>query len=166
MKKKGVSELIGYILLISFVLITSVLVYTWMKTYVPRPIPQCPEGVSIFIKEIECNNSLMKITLRNNGRFDIAGYFIRATNSTNQTIATIDLSNYVAGEIKADNSILFAYGNENSFSPGDDEKINSFNLGQNILSVEITPVRFQVEENKNRFVSCGNAKVEEKITCG
>lgn len=30
--------------------------------------------------------------LRNNGRFDFGGYFIKATDSPNQTLAAIDLS--------------------------------------------------------------------------
>jgi len=35
MNKKGISVIIGYLLLVSFAIIISGMVYVWMKTYVP-----------------------------------------------------------------------------------------------------------------------------------
>ena len=47
--KKGVSVMIGYVLLISFAVVMAGLVYHWAKTYIPREEVKCQEGVSIFI---------------------------------------------------------------------------------------------------------------------
>jgi len=171
-KKKGVSIMVGYVLLVTCAIIIGVLVYQWIKTYIPADALECPEGVSIFIKEYtyDCTSGSEKltITLKNNGLFNIAGYFIHATNDSNQTLATIDLSNYTAlGEGKG-GTVLFS--TTNSFKPNDEETNMTFNLGDSgigqIYSIEIIPVRFQEEEGKERFVSCGGSKVEEVLSCG
>jgi len=163
--------MIGYILLITAAVVMSIILYQWMKTYIPKEPLKCPDGVSIFIKEVNfnCTSYKLDITLKNNGMFNIAGYFIHATNSSDQELATIDLSQYlVGGAINVSNSVIFTMWEDNSFKPND-EIINRFNLsatgfGQ-IHLIEIIPTRFQEEENKIRFVSCGNSKVKEVVSC-
>lgn len=167
--KRGVSIMVGYVLLVTSAIIMSVIVYQWIKTYVPTEALECPNGVSVFLKKYVYNCGLeeLNITLKNNGRFNLAGYFIHVTNKSDQELATIDLSIYTEkGEGKG-GTVLF--GTKNLFEPGG-EMTNVFdlsdsNIGQ-IHSVEIIPVRFQEEEGKTRFASCGNAKVEEIINCG
>ena len=170
MKKKGLSVIIGYVLLVSFVLALGVITYKQLKTYIPSEALECPEGVSIFIKDVNfnCNNSQLDLTLKNNGLFNIAGYFIHATNDPNQTLATIDLSNYTnLGENKG-GTVLFKTSTENSFEPND-ETTNIFNLSDSgigqMYSIEIIPVRFQEVDNKMRFVSCGSSRVKEEMVC-
>jgi len=108
----------------------------------------------------------LQITLKNNGKFNLTGYFIRATNSPEQELATIDLSSKLLdGGVKVGNSILFKEGNENTLGPNS-ETMQRFNLTEidSIYSIEIIPIRYQKEDNKIRLVSCGNAKVREMIT--
>ena len=166
---KGVSIMIGYVLLITFAVITGAIAYQWMKTYVPKDALKCPDGVSIFIEEANYNESdfLLNVAIKNNGRFNIAGYFIHATNNSEQELATIDLSqNIIEGGETFGNAIRF-FGPENSFKPNEGVE-NIFNLSDTgigqIYSIEIIPVRYQIEDSKERFVSCGNAKVKEIIT--
>src|SRR3989344_4241665 len=94
--KKGLSIMIGYVLLIVIAIVMSVVVYQWIKTYVPKDAPQCPDGVAIFAKDIKyiCEDDTLKITMRNNGRFDVAGYYLRATKTAEQELATEDLSDF------------------------------------------------------------------------
>lgn len=169
--KRAVSIMVGYVLLVTSAIIMGVVVYQWIRTYVPTEALECPDGVSIFLKEYsyDCSLEELSITLKNNGRFNLAGYFIHATNNSNQTLATIDLSNYTPlGEGKG-GTVLFI-GTTNSFEPSDEPIIHTFDLSDSgigqVYSVEIIPVRFQEEEGKTRFASCGNAKVEEIINCG
>ena len=165
--RRGVSVMIGYILLITIAIIIGSVVYQWMKTYIPNDSLECPDGVSIFIKDYNCDGSTLNLTLQNNGRFNIAGYFIYVTNDSNQELATIDLSqNITSGATNLSNSVIFSPYNQkiNSFEPND-EKVNIFSLGNKIYSIEITPARFQESDNKIKFVSCSNAKVKEKIVC-
>lgn len=162
--KKGVSVLIGYVLLVVFAIVLSVVVYAWLKTYVPGDTLSCPDSISVFIKEASFNEttSILKLILINNGRFDIAGYFIRATNSSNQNQAIIDISSYLdtnyGGEVVG-NSVLFSSVGGNVLKPGN-QKTSIFNISSEIgkpYSIRIIPVRYQTENNRERFVSCGGS---------
>ncbi|MEK6842805.1 MAG: hypothetical protein AABX84_03230, partial [Nanoarchaeota archaeon] len=96
--KLGISVMIGYILLISMAIMMSIIVYQWVKTYVPQKSIECEDGVSLFVQSYnnDCDNERLDLTLKNNGRFDIAGYFIHATTSPTQELAVIDISSETA----------------------------------------------------------------------
>jgi hypothetical protein len=168
LNKKGVSIMIGYVLLVTSAVVMGVIVYQWIKTYVPTETLECPEGVSIFLKEYsyDCDLKELNITLKNNGRFNVAGYFIHGTNDSTQELATIDLSSYTPLGKDKGGSVLF--GTTNSFEPSEgitsSFDLSNSDIGQ-LYSIEIFPVRFQEEKGKNRFVSCGNAKIKETINC-
>ena len=86
--------MIGYVLLVAIAIIMSMIVFQFIRTYVPKDIVDCPDGVSVFIQEIkyDCDADTLDITIKNNGRFSIAGYFIHATTEEGQELATFDLS--------------------------------------------------------------------------
>ena len=48
--RKAVSEMIGYILLITIGIAMSIIIFTWLKGYIPKESIECSEGVSVFIK--------------------------------------------------------------------------------------------------------------------
>jgi hypothetical protein len=183
--KKGISVMVSYVLLIVFVIIIGAIVYQWLKTYVPSQALECPDGVSLFIKDADFDpsDSQLIITLRNNGRFDLAGYFIHATNSSDQELPTIDLSGYL-NEVESPgmifgNSVLFIAAGDNFFQPGS-EKSYFFDIPSSIGEphlIRITPTRFQDVDERQRFVSCGDARAEQivgmpciaediSVTCG
>lgn len=167
--KKGVSLMISYILLVVFAVVIGAIVFAWLRTYVPSQGLSCPDGTSVFIKESSFNDSTLKLNLilRNSGRFDIAGYFIQATNNSEQEVATIDLSAYLNesfGGKKFGNSVVFQSG-KNAMGPGD-TRTNIFDIPSGLgepYSVNIIPTRYQVEDNRQRFVSCSNAKVQQLV---
>lgn len=173
--RKGVSIMVGYVLLVVFAIILSVITYQWIKTYIPSDPLQCPNnGVSVSIKAVsyDCGSNTLYLLIKNNGRFNILGYFVHAANVSGQEVATIDLSQYfnedVSGGQKFGNSVAFISAEQNLFKPGD-EKAAIFNLIPAIgemTSIQITPTRLQEVDNKNRFISCGNEKVEQEIYCG
>ena len=157
--------MIGYVLLITTSIIISTIVYQWVKTYVPAEAIKCPDGVSVFVKEssYDCINNELNLTLKNNGRFNIAGYLIYATNSSSQELASIDLSQYTKLGIGKGGAIILPTL-ENSIKPNNEIKsvfdLNSTNFGK-IYSVEIIPIRYQ---NKGR-VNCANAKIKATLIC-
>lgn len=168
--KKAISPMIGYVLLISISIAMSVVVYVWLKTYVPRASLECPDTTSIFIKEYTCLNGELNLTIKNNGNFNIAGYFIRIANESGQELATLDLSQKLKvkfGGVTVGNSV-FVDGEVpgNSLVPNEEVK-NVFDVSgiTNIQFVELTPIRIQELDNRARTVSCGSAKVKEEITC-
>ena len=168
MNKKGVSIMIGYVLLITAAIVMGVIVYQWLRTYVPIEAPACSEEISVFMKRYSCDaGNELTITIKNNGKFNLAGYFIHVSTNPTQEIATIDLSEYVTtGGISAGGSVIFSAGSANSLQPNKEFvsifDLSATNLGQ-IHLIEIIPVRFQEIRNKLTFVSCGNAKIRENI---
>jgi len=156
--KKGVSIMVGYILLIVGALVMGGLVYQGLKTYVPTEIIDCPEGVSIFIKEKVYDGNNLKITLVNNGFFNINGYFIHATTTQEQKVATLDLSEFIKeGGIKGGGFVL------SLFEPNDEKPSNFEGIDIEIYSIQIIPMRFQKEDSRKRFVACGNSKINEDL---
>jgi len=168
-KKKAISPMIGYVLLISTAIIMSAIVYVWLKTYIPRAALECPDTTSMFIKEYTCSASELNLTLRNNGRFSIAGYFIRVANESGQELATVDLSSKLEqefGGVVFGNSVLIGIGSGNSF-PANGELRHVFDITGvgTIYFIEIIPIRIEEIDNKERTATCGNAKIREEITC-
>jgi len=89
--KKGISEMIGYVLLISFAVIMSGIVYIWMKSYVPVDAIQCPDSVSVMVDNLDCVGGNLSLTLKNNGLFNIDGLFIKAAFKPGEEIAVNNL---------------------------------------------------------------------------
>ncbi len=173
--KKGLNEVIGYVLLIAVSITISILVYQFLKTYVPKEALACPSDTSAFIKSYtyNCLTGDLSVTLQNNGKFGIAGYFIHGTTSANQ-LATIDLSgNITNGGIISGSTIVYTSGNINGFNPGDIPKTSIFNVkkimqaswGGTLTKIEIIPTRYQLQDNFWKYVSCSDAKVEQQISC-
>src|SRR3989338_8510282 len=71
--KKAVSEVVSYVLLIVVAISLSIIVYAWIKIQLPKEIIECPEGVSVIIKDYRCNkqNNIINITFKNNGFYII-----------------------------------------------------------------------------------------------
>ncbi len=150
----------------------SVIVFQWLRTYVPKDTGTCSEGTSIFVKEIyyDCTNSKLDVTIKNNGKFSVNGYFIRASNKSGEEIATMDLSkNLTDGGVISGNSITFSDSVENALTPEEptNTKTVSFDVkGYSLLyKIEIIPTRIQYIDNKKRLISCGDAKIEEALSC-
>ena len=166
--KKGISEVVGYILLIGISIAMSIIVYAWLKTYVPAEAPTCADGTSFYISDINCTGGKLNISFENNGKFSINGYYIHASDNPDTTqLATIDLSSKIInGGFLAGNSILFSQITDNSLNPGD-EMQSSFDVsGYNTLyKIEIIPTRIQESNNQKLIVSCANAKVDENFEC-
>ena len=172
--KRAVSPIIGYVLLITFGIVMSVIAYNYLKTYVPKEGLDCPEGVSVFLKEYTCDldNDILNITIKNNGKFNIQGYFIYASNQSGVEIATLLLAphylNYtqVPKSFNQSNQIVFSGVTKNYLIP-QAEITHSFNISSfdSFNFIEITPTRIQDIKNKERFVSCGKAKIREELIC-
>jgi len=155
MKKKGVSAVIGYILLIVMVIGMSALVYIWLKSYVPTEIPNCPDEVSVMIKDAYCVDSNLKIKIKNNGRFGIDGYYLKATTSAEQEIATLNLAkNFAGGFIKFNETL----------NPSKESIALNISINVPLYTIEVTPVRFQKIGKKTQLISCGKAKITEKLS--
>ncbi len=167
--RKGLSEMVGYILLISMTIILSLMVYGWLKTYVPTKSVECTDGASLFMQDFNytCNTNTLNLTLKNNGRFDLAGYFIHATTNISQALAVTDLS--AATPRGSGGIVSYWTGGTQDYNPinaGSTMK-DGFNLSGigRIYSIEIVPMRYELINNRNRPVSCSSGKISEKLSC-
>lgn len=84
MNKRGVSEVIAYVLLISITIALSVIVYNWLRFYVSEDkVPECGDGTYLIIKNFECvGGDKLTLTLQNKGRFTVDGFTLRVHNRT------------------------------------------------------------------------------------
>src|SRR3989344_462210 len=164
LSKKALSEIIGYVILITIALDMGGILYAWLKTYVPKEPLECDDGVSIFVKEYSCDTQLLTLTLKNNGRFSIDGYYIKASTSAEAEIAPIDLGSRVnqTGVIKSGNIVIFS----GDFNPGGEIQ-NKFDITDkgDIKFIEIIPVQQIDYEGKRRIANCNNAKIKYTLSC-
>jgi hypothetical protein len=76
--KKGISEIVSYTLLIIIAVSVSILVFAYLKVYVPKfQAPECPPDVNIVIKDITCLDTTLEFTATNKGLFNISAIYIR-----------------------------------------------------------------------------------------
>jgi flagellin-like protein len=166
--KKGISNIIGYILLIAIVIALSVLVYGWLKTYVPSESIECRDGVSVSIDryEYDCNNSVLNLTLKNSGRFDISGFYIYGRTTPAEGLATTDLSPFTSqgndGVVLFDDSSVNVIDTNTLISSSFYFNTTEFNQ---TYSIDIVPVRYQRFNGKDILVNCGNSRISEAVKC-
>lgn len=88
--KKALSEMVSYVLIIVIAIGLSVGVYAWLKGYLPsqNPKEKCNSDVALIIEDYNCTININKLTIKvkNQGLFNVEGFFIRASNITNETI--------------------------------------------------------------------------------
>lgn len=168
MHKKAVSTVIGYVILIVIGMIMATIVFNYIKTFTPSDSIECPSDVSLFIQKASCDSTVLTVKMKNNGKFNLYGYFIHAVGENSSIrLATIDLAqmlNVTNSSGFAINSTVYFNKDSSPLKP-DEISISSFNLTKNITSLEIIPIRIQDEDFKEELVSCGNIKITEEIKC-
>lgn len=147
--KKGLSEIISYVLLISITIALSVLVYNWLRFYVSgEEVPECSEGVNLIIKEFKCySGKNLTITLQNKGRFSVDGFTIRVHNRTDADFGFYTLN---------DTGVLVEPANETTtFSD-----LTGFG---NLTYLEVQPFVID-EENGGEKISC-KSDTSQEVVC-
>ncbi len=94
--KKAVSEIIGYVMLISISLTLASLVFVWLKGYLPSNEGeiQCEENTAIIITDYNYSYSqnFLNITISNKGLFDVDGYILRVSNESLRDVGIYTLN--------------------------------------------------------------------------
>lgn len=82
-RKRAITELLAYTLLIGLAISLSILVYNWLRFYVLPYEPKiCPDGVSLILQEYSCSAGRINITVKNKGLFNVNGYLVKINNET------------------------------------------------------------------------------------
>jgi hypothetical protein len=82
--KKGLSNIIAYVLLILIAIGLSSGVYFSLTRLVPSEKQECPSGTSLIISDIQCDSPTdgeINLVFENKGRFDIDGAYIKIGDS-------------------------------------------------------------------------------------
>jgi hypothetical protein len=75
--KRGVSIMIGYVLLIVIAISLSVMVFAYLRLYLPGERLQCPEDVHLVIAEASCSGGNVLVTIENRGLRSVERAYIR-----------------------------------------------------------------------------------------
>lgn len=160
--KKGISELISYVLLITLALAMAAAFWFFIKPYAEHPLAEegCPESVNIVLENYSCSGGIFSFELKNRGLHSVTGVRLKIINSSN--------------EFEYD-SLLFlpdCMGMSNCVSCGND----CFGVNENITSslsyasytrinkLVIYPVKIN---EKNELQLCSNAVVKVPVSgCG
>lgn len=178
-KKKALSTMVGYVLLIVFSIVLSTIAYTVLKTYIPKDKLECPEGTSLLIESYTCDDNNLEFTIKNDGKFDVGGYFIYATDKLGQKKATINLVNYNLNEgsilsplriegIKLGiTAVNVGLDFNNEFTVNSEAQTERYDLStiDPIYAIEIVPLRWQEEEGTIKTVSCADQKIRKSLEC-
>ena len=84
-KKKALSDMVSYVVLIVIALSISLLVYAWLRNTISEPLRTCPsESVSLIVRDFACDegSKSINLSLQNKGTYIIGGFYIRGENVT------------------------------------------------------------------------------------
>ena len=163
--KNGLSEIVGYVLLITFAVIMGAIVYAWMNSYLFTEKNECPEDVSLIIKSYtyDCFTPVsekLNIEFQNKGLFNISAFKIRGSTDANKERATIEI-------LPSDNSNTGYHIFQKPLSPNGEPQTKTINFDKtehgntDLTFVEITPYVF--EDGKANI--CTNAMIKQKVEC-
>ncbi|MFA5856106.1 MAG: hypothetical protein WC867_02015 [Candidatus Pacearchaeota archaeon] len=164
---KADSLMISYVLLISMALILGIGVYGWLSHETPSDVQEvdCGEDTFLSLENYECTPGEayggIKLLIKNNGRFNIDGFVLTASNDTNKT-PIIKLTPKSKNLIKSIGYIDF----ESPLTPGKEKEIEFDNIFKNdhlesLVSLKIQPFRYG--ENKKDRLLCKETKFSETV---
>ncbi len=160
MNKRGVSEMVSYVLLIVISMSIATGVYFFLQGYVPKDKPECQEGVNMIVEQVQCasvsTQNLLSISFQNRGLFKIDKAYIRIARD----------NRVVKDDVPSQNPIqLINKIGDEGLSPG--ESTNAFNFplpggyatsGNYIL--EIQPAHYTKDKDVDSLALCAPFEVE------
>lgn len=160
--KRGVSPIIGYVLLIGLALGLAGGVYTYLANYVPSTNEQCSTDVQLVIQQVECSNQKVNITLVNRGLFSVDGVYVRVGEEGR--LAKEDLTDCTP--LKCNlyfinyNAALY----QNGLAPGQSVSYEESYSGTGESEVEVQPLIFAAG-NERKEILCTKSVIKQVIQC-
>jgi hypothetical protein len=151
--KKGVSIMIGYVLLIVIAISLSALVYAYLMLYLPSTRAQCPEGVNLIISEPICSGGSVMMTIENRGLRSVEMAYIRIGET-----GRLHKTNLGSG---GGPFSFAAIPGESRLDPGRSIRLNfQYTGGAGPREIEVQPV-MMIE---NKMVLCGSVSTQA-VSC-
>lgn len=109
-KKRGVSIVIGYVLLVVIAIALSAIVYNYVKLSIPKEKPTCPADISLSYFNLSCSGDQLNVGLMNNGLFKIDAVYLRLEDDQTKKVTSL--------ESGKDNALFFLDQTGGSDEPG------------------------------------------------
>jgi hypothetical protein len=165
-QRKGVSLMVGYVLLIALAIGLSVGVFFYLKLYLPPEDPKCPENVDISIDDVVCSISgsggaNVNIKLTNRGLFTIDSAYIKIGDA--DRIYKVQLNDV---NLRLVSSGTICGNSEIGLEPGEKYCETHVYLTQSPLNsvlqeISVEPLIFV----ENTPVICSNDVVKRNVVC-
>jgi hypothetical protein len=168
--KKGLSEMVSYVMLVIISISLAILVYAWLKTQLPKENDECPDRLSVIIKDINCDTStnIVNITFQNKGFFNINGIALRISNRTGDIPAYNLMTgikpwqnhSIVVNEVR--NFTYFRY----ELKPGEEYKLSyNYTKFNQIKKIQLTPFISKQENGvlEAKQVVCINSIITQEV---
>lgn len=167
--KRGVSTMVGYVLLISMVLVLSAVLYQWMASYVPQTDLECESGISLAVQSATCSPTEINLTLRNTGRFGVSGFYVRGVTATGEktSLETFIDSDLSGGREEQGGVFIKRAGSlfDNKFLPQEQEEFYFELMDHEYQELEILPIRVQEISGRAQLLSCSSALIRYPLSC-
>ena len=149
--------MVSYVLLIVIAAALSVVVYSYLRSQIPRGSVECPSDTSLIAESVSCDISTLRIQLTNRGLFNVSGVFLRFG------VAGTTVKLQIPGNIGDE---LFKPPHY-PLSPGESTArinyiINNF-LVENVSDYELEIQPAIIRER--RVIICEKALITQPITC-
>lgn len=169
--KKGVSEMVSYVILISIAIGLAVSVYAWLKIVSITPQePNCNEGTSVIITEYKCytdnsviNHPGIEFTIKNNGYFNVSGIVVSVSDDP-QREPIYNIIDRQTERLGMTGYYFFAP----SLAPGDEKSVsfsNSINSYTNQYLEKFVKIQIQpfIITSINKRVFCKDAIIKQDL---
>ena len=147
--KRGVSVIVGYVLLIIIAVGLAGFVFAYLKVFIPKDKVECKTDVHLTLSAYQCKTNQLTLTLQNKGLFTIDGAYVRIGPPDRKVKSLINKE-----------QILFE---DSGLKPGETrtENYTSSEIIPGDLEVEIQPAVFDGAE----LAICERAVITQPITC-
>jgi hypothetical protein len=153
--KKGVSAVVGYVLLIIIAISLSIPVYYWMQKQLPGEPPECPDGAALSVKNYYCDGDFINFTLKNNGLFSVDGFILKIANTSGGlAVYTLKIGDNPENLFKDESN------NIRALKPGNETKEGKFSYTyyNQITKFEIEPFIWEDD-----IVLCDSALLSQEV---
>ena len=154
--KKAVSLMVSYTLLVIIALGLSVLVYGYLKIYLPSQRPECPQAISLVIDNALCDITSETLTIRlsNRGLFNVSAAFIRMGEA----------GRVVRQQVNEGREIF----EPSPIAPSSVPRIYSYDISEILVGSSSTEFELEVQPamlEKRALYPCEEAIVTRSISC-
>ena len=148
--KNALSNVVGYVLLISVTISISVLVFGWLRFYVSESdVETCPDNINVIIENYTCpTGDGFNVTLKNKGLFTVDGYVLRFHNKSNAEFGFYPLG-----------------GDGVAISPGESfEEKYSFGDNPGLVNIKLIEVQPFINDDDENKITC-KYYASQRVTC-